>query len=216
MDHSVVRALAERAAAAGLLALRFDFGGVRESEGRRDDVLLHLDDARSAARRLRERVEGGPLIAAGFSYGARAWLRLVNPATERRPDVDALLLLAPATRVPRTPRDFGHLLLGRPLQDGGPDAEVLADLRALPLPARVLVGELDSVSPAEELRSGLGERRAAVEVLPGLNHFFAPGAGAGPTDVPRLSAAIDAALRDVLIDATARGERRVPRPPTGR
>ena len=56
MDHPVVIAVCERAAALGLTALRFDFRGVRDSEGTTSDFLGHLDDWRRAVEVLRERV----------------------------------------------------------------------------------------------------------------------------------------------------------------
>jgi alpha/beta superfamily hydrolase len=186
-------AAAERAARAGVRTLRFDFGGVGLSEGDRGDRAAHVEDLRRALAHVAAGAPGVSLLAGGFSYGARAALRLANPATEPRPALAGLLLLAPATRVPRSARDFGNLLLGRPLADGGPDAEVLRDLRALAVAACVLVGERDVVAPPDEIRAAAGPR-AFVEVLPHLNHFFSASVGAGPTARDALDPALDRAL----------------------
>jgi alpha/beta superfamily hydrolase len=192
-DHPVVVATAERGAALGLATLRFDFRGVRQSEGEVADFAGHLEDVRAACRALRARVPRGPLLGAGFSYGARALARLVRPGVPSPPPLERLVLLAPAIHVPRTRRDFGSLLVGRPLRDVEPDEEALHSLSSIPLPVHVIVGELDPVAPHEELRAALPPH-AILHVLPGLNHFFARAAGAGPPDRATLDPALTAAL----------------------
>ncbi len=145
MDHSVVRAIADRAAAAGLVALRFDVRGVRHSDGDVHDHEGHLEDLEEASRAAAAEAPGLPALGGGFSYGARLWLEVV-----RRPDappVASLLLLAPATRTPESPRDFGDLLLGRPIREATVDGRVLERLERVPVPTRILVGEDDVVAP---------------------------------------------------------------------
>ena len=194
MDHPVVVAAAERAAARGLLALRFDFRGVQQSEGSVSDFLGHLDDWRNAVIEAARLVDAGPVFGGGFSYGARSIAALMRPDRDRRPDVSGLLLLAPATRVPRSKRDFGNLLLGRPLKDAALDREILDNLRRIPVPTQVIVGENDVVAPHEELGQNLPED-AGYQVLPGLNHFFSRKIGAGPTAYDLLEPALDTALQ---------------------
>jgi alpha/beta superfamily hydrolase len=193
MDHPVVVAAAERAAAAGLLALRWDVGGVRASEGDRHDAEAHREDLRACARDLLHRVPEKPLFGGGFSYGGRLFAAVVVPDSPDRPPFAGGLLLAPATHVPSSARDFGNLLLGRPLADAGLDPRAVARLRALPVPVRVIVGERDVVAPPEELRSFL-PATATLEVLPGLNHFFSRAEGAGTTARDLLLPALDRAL----------------------
>jgi alpha/beta superfamily hydrolase len=198
MDHAVVVAASERCAAHGLATLRFDFRGVRQSEGSREEIEGHLDDWRAAALDATRRAEGHPfLLGGGFSYGARTLAGLLNPLAERRPAVDAALLLGPATRVPRTRRDFGNLLLGRPLSDAAIDPEVLGRLRALPVPTEVIVGSVDVVAPYEELRANL-PTGATMQVLQGLNHFFSRRPGAGPLERDVFVQAVDQALGRLL------------------
>lgn len=197
MDHSVVVTACERAATLGLAAVRFDFRGVRASEGSVTDFLGHLDDWRAAVLLAATHAAGGPVLGGGFSYGARAIAALLRPDRSNRPDLDGLLLLAPATRVPRTKRDFGNLLLGRPISDAARDGEVLQNLRSLDLPVEVLVGALDVVAPAEELAAHLPSH-ANLHVLADLNHFFSRDKGAGKTAHDVLDGAIDGSLRALL------------------
>ncbi len=197
MDHSVVVATCERAAAHGLTCLRFDFRGVGRSEGDRTDFEGHLDDWRVAVRDLRRRVPDGPLLGAGFSYGARSLAWLLHRGGERTPSVDGVLLLAPATRVPTTRRDFGNLLLGRPLADAGLDPHVLENLRSLRVPTEVLVGDRDAVAPPDELAANLPPH-AVLQVLAGLNHFFSEKTGAGALARDAFTTAVDAALARLL------------------
>ena len=198
MDHSVVVATAQRCAAHGLATLRFDFRGVQQSEGDRNDVAGHLDDWRVAVKDVVRRAgDVSFLLGAGFSYGARTLAGLLNPAAERRPDVTAALLLGPATRVPKTRRDFGNLLLGRPLTDAVKDPEVLGRLRAIDVPTEVIVGSVDVVAPYEELEENL-PTGANLQVLAGLNHFFSRRPGAGPLERDVFVGAVDTALGRLL------------------
>ena len=197
MDHPVVLAAAERAAHAGLVALRFDFRGVRRSEGDVDDFDGHLDDVCAACALLLEMWPDLPLLGTGFSSGARQLARAVEPDSDERAPLSGLLLLAPATKVARTPRDFGNLLLGRPLDEGARDAPAVAALGRIPVRTRVLVGSRDVVAPVDELAEALSPT-AALTVLEGLNHFFSRGVGASETALDVLEPAIDQALEALI------------------
>jgi alpha/beta superfamily hydrolase len=194
MDHSVVVALAERAAAAGLVAVRFDLRGVRESEGDVRDAAGHVFDLMAASSAAERRAPGLPRFGAGFSYGARLW---ASASAQALLLVDGLLLLAPATRVLRSSRDFGDLLLGRPVRHAAVDSAALATLASVPVPSRILVGSLDVVAPPDELAAH-ASRHATVKVLDGLNHFFARGTGPGATALDVLVPAVDEAIRALL------------------
>lgn len=198
MDHPVVVAAASRAAAHGLLALRFDFRGVGYSEGDVADIEGHFDDWRAAEVDLLRRAGAGtPLFAAGFSYGARtlSWVLHKDP-----PGAHAFrgaLLMAPATRVPQSKREFGNLLLGRPIEAARRDAEVLRNLEQFPIPAHIVVGSEDVVAPVDELE-GHRAPDMALHVLPGLSHFFSQRPGAGPVDYGQFIPALDRALADLV------------------
>ena len=204
MDHPVVRRTCEVGTAHGLLALRFNFRGVGASEGSTDDRSGHQHDWRQALADAAVRAQTGHVIAAGFSYGARTLARLVHEHPRPAPMPAGVLLLAPATRVPTTKRDFGHLLLGRPLGEAPRDPEVLDNLRRLPAPAVVLVGARDVVAPVEELRATL-PAHAHLIVLPGLSHFFSRNRGAGPLAEDLMAPALDEAFRHLLAGSADQG-----------
>ncbi len=204
MDNAVVVAAAERAALHGFLVLRWDFGGVRASEGERTDVEAHRDDVRAAARDLARRAPGLPAFGGGFSYGARLFAAVMHPEAPDPPPFRGGLLLAPATRVPSSSRDFGNLLLGRPLHDAGVDPRAVDRLGRLPVPCEVLVGGRDVVAPPEELRACLSPS-SRLCVLPGLSHFFSRSAGAGPLAADLLLPALDVALEALLARTLAAG-----------
>ncbi|HZD52130.1 MAG TPA: alpha/beta fold hydrolase [Woeseiaceae bacterium] len=91
MQNKVVHTLARAFVAAGFLALRFNFRGVGESEGRFDDGSGELQDALAAAREARRRMADGPLWLAGFSFGAAIAIRAAAEL-----DADGLITVAPA------------------------------------------------------------------------------------------------------------------------
>jgi alpha/beta superfamily hydrolase len=74
VTYRVARAFREQ----GASALRFNFRGVGRSTGSYDEGRGELEDARAALRFLREKYLGLPLGAAGFSFGSRVALRLVE------------------------------------------------------------------------------------------------------------------------------------------
>jgi len=195
MDHSVVRTVAERAAAAGLVVLRFDVGGVRTSVGDVHDRAAHLRELLAAIAVVERLAPGLPRYGAGFSYGARLWMEAV--LRPEAPAVAGLLLLAPATRVPKSSRDFGDLLLGRPIRDAALDPHSLERLAAIPVPARILVGANDHVAPPDELRAHAAAI-APVVVIEGVNHFFSRAVGGGATAFDALVPAVDAAWAELI------------------
>ena len=91
MDHPVVNELAYACCDAGIASLRFNWRGVGASagspSGEPDDGLA---DYAAATRYLAETVEG-PLLAAGYSYGAATAVR----AAAGHPRFRRLLLVAP-------------------------------------------------------------------------------------------------------------------------
>ncbi len=196
MDHSVVRAIADRALAHALVALRFDFRGVRDVEGEVSDIAGHLDDIRRFSDLAADRAPpGSPRFGAGFSYGARLWAEVALGA--KAPPIRGLVLLAPPSRIPRTARDFGDLLLGRPIAHATRDPAILERLASLRVPVRIVVGERDSVAPPDDLARHLAPD-ASMAVLPGLNHFFSRSVGAGAPAMDLLAPALDAAFASLL------------------
>lgn len=94
--HRGWRKLAERLAAAGMPVLRFDYPGTGDSSGFEDDpqrVAAWLDSIVAATRRLREWTGVTRISLVGLRLGAT----LAALAAQRAGDIDALVLLAPAT-----------------------------------------------------------------------------------------------------------------------
>jgi alpha/beta superfamily hydrolase len=78
MHNKVVYRFARGLRKSVCVVLRFNYRGVNLSEGEYDDGIGETDDAREALRELERRYPGLPLLAAGFSFGARVALRLAS------------------------------------------------------------------------------------------------------------------------------------------
>jgi alpha/beta superfamily hydrolase len=76
MHNKVVYRLARGLRRTGCVVLRFNFRGVNLSEGEYGDSIGETEDARAALRQLQARYPELPVLAAGFSFGARVALRL--------------------------------------------------------------------------------------------------------------------------------------------
>lgn len=91
MQNKVVHTLSRAFVARNFLALRFNFRGVGQSEGRFDEGRGELQDALAAAGLARQRVPAGLLWFAGFSFGAAI---AIGAAAESH--ADGLVSVAPA------------------------------------------------------------------------------------------------------------------------
>lgn len=89
MDNHVVRNLCATLAASGATTLRFNFRGTGASGGTFDDGRGEGEDARAAARYVRERVDR-PLVLAGYSFGA-----IIAATTAASIAPAALILVSP-------------------------------------------------------------------------------------------------------------------------
>jgi len=88
----------------GLASLRFNFRGVGRSDGRYDEGRGEVDDVLAAWREARRRVPQGPLVGAGFSFGAA--MSLQASLRSNLPDALALAgipfrMFTPPSAVPR-------------------------------------------------------------------------------------------------------------------
>jgi uncharacterized protein len=141
MHNHVTYRLADAFREAGVAALRFNFRGVGRSTGTHDEGRGEVDDARAALDALAERHPGVPLIAAGFSFGARVALRLTAD--------DARVTRGLATGLALDLFDFGFVEgLGKPkafIQSDHDEFARLEDVRSLvrrlQAPARLFVLE---------------------------------------------------------------------------
>lgn len=149
MESPVVNEIAYACQKAGLAALSFNWRGVGASAGEASGEAADADaDYAAAALHLAETVSG-PLVAAGYSFGAAAALRV--GAHQRR--VHRLLLVSPPPS-----------LLA---------PEALEGFRGAVL---VLTGQHDAIAPPAELEN-LAARlpRATLRVIAEADHFFMEG-----------------------------------------
>ena len=93
LHNKVAHTLARAFVRLGFAALRFNFRGVEESDGRYDEARGELDDALAALDWLQARHPDRPPWIAGFSFGAAIAIR----AAVARP-VAGLVSVAPAVR----------------------------------------------------------------------------------------------------------------------
>jgi alpha/beta superfamily hydrolase len=76
MHNKVVYRIARGMRRAGAVVLRFNYRGVNRSEGKYDEGIGELEDARAALQFLRARYPDLPFSLAGFSFGSRIILKL--------------------------------------------------------------------------------------------------------------------------------------------
>jgi hypothetical protein len=144
MENAVVVAAGAALVAAGIAALRFNFGGVGRSTGVSGGGASEVADVRAAFDALAARLGAGvPLALVGYSFGAWAALRAAADG-------------CPARRI---------VAIGPPL--------AFLDwsfLGALGVPVDVLVGDRDQFCDAArlgQLPAGIGRR-----IIRGADHFF--------------------------------------------
>jgi alpha/beta superfamily hydrolase len=151
MESPVVNELAYACQRAGLASLCFNWRGVGASAGEPSGEAADADADYSAAALHLETTVSGPLVAAGYSFGAAAALRV----GAQHPRVRRLLLVSPPP----------SLL----------DAAALEGFRGAVL---MLTGERDAIAPARALED-LAARlpRATLRVVADADHFFMAGLG---------------------------------------
>lgn len=156
MDNKVAYRVARALEASGGLVARYDFRGVRRSEGTHDHGIGEQDDARAVLAFARERAwdlagrRDLPAILAGFSFGS-----VISSRVAAKGDADVGSLL----------------LVGAPVLTHG-----FGELREKPAGLRVacVQGSRDEHGPMPELHaawSGIAEPKRLV-VIEGAGHFF--------------------------------------------
>ncbi len=144
MDNTVVVAVADALVAAGVAALRFNFGGVGRSEGSYGGGPAEVADVRAAIAVLRRELPAVPLVVVGYSFGA--WVGSQAAADDT--DVARMIAVAP----PITFFDWTFAA-------------------SLPVPLAVVVGDRDQFCPLARLEKlALPMEKT---ILPGADHFFA-------------------------------------------
>jgi alpha/beta superfamily hydrolase len=143
--NPVVRVLADALEAADLAVVTFDFRGVGASQGVHDDGDGERLDLLAALESVAA-VAGGPLIAAGYSFGAGVALDVADP------------------------RLTGWLLVAPPLTPG--TRRPLAGFD--PRPKWLIVPEHDQFCPPDAARAATASwASTSVAEVPGTDHFLA-------------------------------------------
>jgi alpha/beta superfamily hydrolase len=155
MDSPVVAELTWALKVSGYATVRFNWRGVGASGGASSGEPADADADYAAALAYLEDSVSGPILAAGYSFGAAAAVR----AARVDPRVRRLLLVAPPPALV--------------------DARAFSEFRGSAL---VIVGSRDSFAPTAELSAlvGGGERRH-LAVIPEADHFF----GCGLAEISR-------------------------------
>lgn len=147
MSNKVVQTLARAAVLAGLSAVRFNFRGVGRSEGVHDEGRGELEDLLCV---VHAEAAQGPLVLAGFSFGAFVTTHAVQRLHADGRDLRQVVLVGTAAS--------------------------RFDLAAVPpeLHARTLVvhGELDDTVPLAAVMDWARPQVLPVTVVPGGGHFF--------------------------------------------
>jgi alpha/beta superfamily hydrolase len=147
MTNKVVQTLARAAVLEGLLAVRFNFRGVGRSEGVYDEGRGELEDLLAV---VRAEAAEGPLVLAGFSFGAFVTSHAVQRLhAEGRTLRQVVLVGTAASRFNVAP--------------------VAQELHARTL---VVHGELDDTVPLASVMDWARPQVLPVTVVPGGGHFF--------------------------------------------
>jgi pimeloyl-ACP methyl ester carboxylesterase len=188
MRHPVVEGLWRAAAEAGLRALRYNFRGVGESTGELTAKSpLAIADLLGAIDFL----GGGPVLAIGYSYGARTTLHAIHDGAP----IERAVLAGLPTRSPKNSAAMANLFLGRRVRTEEfipyTEPELVA---SSPRPLLIIAGEKDPLVEPDEYRS----RGIEPVILPGLNHFFSRRLGNEPPAPEDLAALCERAIGFLL------------------
>lgn len=146
LSNKVVQTLARACVATGWTAVRFNFRGVGQSAGVYDDGRGELDDLLSV---VLAQAGQGPLVLAGFSFGAFVTSHAVERLAAERELAQVVLVGTAASRFEVAP--------------------VAPELHARTL---VIHGEADDTVPLASVMDWARPQSLPVTVVPGGGHFF--------------------------------------------
>jgi alpha/beta superfamily hydrolase len=151
-DNKVVTTISRACVQEGLVAVRPDFRGVRDSEGVFDKAVGETADMREVVAQVRRQypeLAALPWVLAGFSFGTSVAAQLDSALADTDIPRPAALMLAGA-------------------------AVWRFQFRDIDLPADTLIvhGEQDEVVPLSEVLDWTRGRSVPVVVIPGASHFF--------------------------------------------
>lgn len=146
LSNKVVQTLARACVATGWTAVRFNFRGVGQSAGVYDDGRGELDDLLAV---VQAQAAQGPLVLAGFSFGAFVTSHAVARLAAERELAQVVLVGTAASRFEVAP--------------------VAPELHARTL---VIHGEADDTVPLASVMDWARPQSLPVTVVPGGGHFF--------------------------------------------
>jgi len=151
MENKVVTTLAKTFMELGFAALRFNFRGVGNSEGKFDNGNGEVDDVLAVVNYAKENFGHLPLVLSGFSFGGYVQARVAQLLL---PHPDRLVLIAPAV---------GRSVPGLEKSTGMPNVRNDTIL---------IHGEQDEVVPLAEVQAWAKPQQLAITILPETGHFF--------------------------------------------
>lgn len=146
MTNKVVQTVARACVLAGWQAVRFNFRGVGASQGEHDAGRGELDDMLAV---VAQAAPQGPLVLAGFSFGAFVTSHAVARLAAERDIARVVLVGTAASRFAVAP--------------------IPPDLQARTL---VVHGEVDDTVPLVSVMDWARPQHLPVTVVPGVEHFF--------------------------------------------
>lgn len=146
MTNKVVQTVARACVLAGWQAVRFNFRGVGASQGTHDAGRGELEDLLAVVEQV---APHGPLVLAGFSFGAFVTSHAVERLAAQRDIARVVLVGTAASRFTVAP--------------------VPSELHARTL---VVHGEVDDTVPLARVMDWARPQHLPVTVIPGVEHFF--------------------------------------------
>ncbi|TXH89817.1 MAG: alpha/beta hydrolase [Rhodoferax sp.] len=146
MTNKVVQTVARACVLAGWQAVRFNFRGVGASQGTHDGGHGELDDLLAVVAQMASQ---GPLVLAGFSFGAFVTSHAVTRLATQRDIARVVLVGTAASRFSVAP--------------------IPPDLHERTL---VVHGEVDDTVPLASVMDWARPQHLPVTVIPGVEHFF--------------------------------------------
>lgn len=146
MTNKVVQTVARACVLAGWQAVRFNFRGVGASQGTHDAGRGELEDLLAVVEQV---APHGPLVLAGFSFGAFVTSHAVERLAAQRDIARVVLVGTAASRFTVAP--------------------VPSELHARTL---VVHGEVDDTVPLSSVMDWARPQHLPVTVIPGVEHFF--------------------------------------------
>ena len=173
MNHSFMRAFAERLAEEGVAVVRYQFPFVERNSRRPDTPPVARATVRAAVAEARRCLPGLPLFAGGKSFGGR-----MSSQAEAEAHLDGVRGLA---------------FVGFPLHPAGKPGTARADhLTGVACPMLFLQGDRDELAELALLRGVVDTlgARATLRVFDGADHSFHVRASSGTTDAAVLEALV--------------------------